>query len=281
MGDTVKLPDSFDLACFRLLHKTAELVSKTSAHALVVFSDSKNQCQYFASPHLQTVFLKPAAATFFRKQLVQQFHDSQIVRSNFIPLRQQTACAYVPENKKRAAQWANSTQWLRRAAKQIAATYSNRAFFMYIYGGDKLEKHQVAAPQLSSIFDSTGWAEFVQSLVNTATAAADEARPDRDGSMTAGTNTQSKAAPARKRPRQSTEAPAASSDSAPKRVAKHAAEHDGMAAPGNADWFHAALSTNPATYMVPLTSEAWALPDYNVHSKKLVAARPVQVCQNS
>ena len=65
-------------------------------------------------------------------------------------------------------------------------------------------------------------------------------------------------------------------------VAKHAAEHDGMAAPGNADWAdpkHAALSTNPATYMVPLTSEAWALPDYGVHPQKLVAARPVQVCQ--
>ncbi len=172
MGDTVKLPEGFDPACFRLLHKTAELVSKTSAHALVVFADSKKQCQYFASPHLQTLFLKPAAATFFCQQLVQQFHDNQVVRSNFTPLRQQTACAYVSEQTKRAAQWANSTQWLRRAAKQIAATYSNRAFFMYIYGGDKLEKHHLAAAQLSSIFDSAGWADFVQSLVNTATAAA-------------------------------------------------------------------------------------------------------------
>ena len=93
--------------------------------------------------------------------------------------------------------------------------------------------------------------------------------------MTAGTGTQSKPAPARKRPRQPAEALTASSDSAPKRDAKHAADHHGMAAPGNADWFYAALSTNPPMYMVPLTSEAWALPDYNVHSKKLVAARPV------
>jgi len=105
---------------------------------------------------------------------------------------------------------------------------------MYIYGGDKLEKHQVAAPHLSGIFDSAGWADFIQSLVKTATAAADEARPDRDGSMTAGTSTQSKPAPACERPRQPAEAPTASSDSAPKRVAKHAAEHDGMSAPGNA-----------------------------------------------
>jgi len=99
--------------------------------------------------------------------------------------------------------------------------------------------------------------------------------------MTAGTGAQSKPALARKRPRQSTEEPTASSDNAPKRVAKHAAEHDGMAAPGNADWFHAALSTNPATYKVPLTSEAWALPDYYMHSKKLVAARPVQFCHKT
>ena len=262
MKDMVKFPVDFDPACLRLLQKTAELVSKTSAHALVVFADSKNQCQYFASPHLQTVFLKPAAASFFRNKLVQQFNDNQVVRSNFTPLRQQTASAYVSENKKRAVQWANSTQWLRRAAKQIAETYSDRAFLMYIYGGDKLEKHQVAAPHLSGIFDSGGWADFVQSLVDTATAAADEARPDRDGSMTAGTSTQSKPAPARKRPRQPAEARTASSDSAPKRVAKHAAEHDGMAAPGNAEWFHAALSTNPATYqqrLVCSASTAWQL----------------------
>ena len=262
MKDMVKFPVDFDPACLRLMQKTAELVSKTSAHALVVFADSKNQCQYFASPHLQTVFLKPAAASFFRNKLVQQFNDNQVVRSNFTPLRQQTASAYVSENKKRAVQWANSTQWLRRAAKQIVETYSDRAFLMYIYGGDKLEKHQVAAPHLSGIFDSGGWADFVQSLVDTATAAADEARPDRDGSMTAGTSTQSKPAPARKRPRQPAEARTASSDSAPKRVAKHAAEHDGMAAPGNAEWFHAALSTNPATYqqrLVCSASTAWQL----------------------
>ncbi len=153
MEDTVKLPIGFDPACLRPLQKTAELVSKTSAHALVVFADSKNRCQYFASPHLQTVFLKPAAANFFRNQLVQQFNDNQVVRSNFTLSHQQTASAYVSDNNKRAVQWANSTQRLRRAAKQIAATYPDRAFLMYIYRGDKLEKHQVAAPQLSDIFD--------------------------------------------------------------------------------------------------------------------------------
>jgi len=152
------------------------------------------------------------------------------------------------------------------------------ALILHALGCCTSEKHYVAAPQLSSTFDSAGWAKFIQSLINTATAAADEARPERAGSMTAGTSAQSKPALARKHPRQST---TASSDSAPKRVAKHAAEHDGMAAPGNADWFHAALSTNPATYMVLLTSEAWVLPDYNVHSKKLVAARPVQVCHRT
>ncbi len=49
MGDTVKLPDGFDPASFRLLHKTAEPVSKTAAPALVVFVDSKKKYQCFAS----------------------------------------------------------------------------------------------------------------------------------------------------------------------------------------------------------------------------------------
>jgi len=53
---------------------------------------------------------------------------------------------------------------------------------------------------------------------------------------------------------------------APKRVAKHAAEHDGTAAPSNADWCHVALYINLATYRVPLTSEAQALPEYDVRS---------------
>jgi len=116
----------------------------------------------------------------------------------------------VSENSKQATQWADNTQWLRRAAKQIAATYSHRAIFMYIYGGHNVERHHVAASQLR-----IQPAEFVLSLVDTATA------------------------------------------------------------PGNADWSHAALSNKPATYVVPFTS----LPDFNMHSKKLFAAQPGQVCQ--
>ncbi len=57
------LPDANDVPQGHAVHKIAEVVSKTSAHALVVFADSKKQCQYFASPHLQTEFPKPAAAT--------------------------------------------------------------------------------------------------------------------------------------------------------------------------------------------------------------------------
>ena len=94
------------------------------------------------------------------------------------------------ENKQPAAQWANNTQ-CRRAAKQIAATYTHRSFFIYIYAGHKFGKHHVAA-QLESILGSA--AEFVSSLVNTATA------------------------------------------------------------PVNADWSHAAQSTNSTKYMVPFIS---------------------------
>jgi len=64
MGDTVKPPDGFDSACFRLLNKTAELVSKTSSTSLTVFADSKTQCHYFASPHLQTGISEASSCTF-------------------------------------------------------------------------------------------------------------------------------------------------------------------------------------------------------------------------
>ena len=42
MGDTVNLPDGFDPASFRLLHQTAELVSKTAAPALDALSTARN-----------------------------------------------------------------------------------------------------------------------------------------------------------------------------------------------------------------------------------------------
>ncbi len=84
MGDTVKPPDGFDPACFRLLNKTAELVSKTSLTSLNVFADSKTQCHYFASPHLQTGIseasscncVPPAAGTAIPSQSTSQvrFH---------------------------------------------------------------------------------------------------------------------------------------------------------------------------------------------------------------
>ena len=82
-------------------------------------------------------FLPTVADTAISRQ-----SSSQV---QFTPLRQQTACAYVSENKQQAVQWANSTHWLRQAAKQIAATYTHRAFFTYIYASHKFEKHHVAA----------------------------------------------------------------------------------------------------------------------------------------
>ena len=73
-------------------------------------------------------------------------------------------------------------------------------------------------------------------------------------------------APARKCPRQVRDSLQKRPPQASKRIAKHAAEHDGTTAPSNEHWFYVALYVNLATYRAPLTSEAQALPEYEVHS---------------
>ncbi len=84
MGDTVKPPDGFDPACFRLLNKTAELVSKTSLTSLTVFCRQQDTVSLLRvstssdrySEASSCNFLPPAAGTAIPSQSTSQvqFH---------------------------------------------------------------------------------------------------------------------------------------------------------------------------------------------------------------
>ena len=80
MGDTVKPPDGFDPACFRLLNKTAELVSKTSLTSLTVFCRQQDTVSLLRvstssdrySEASSCNFLPPAAGTAIPSQSTSQ-----------------------------------------------------------------------------------------------------------------------------------------------------------------------------------------------------------------
>ena len=111
--------------------------------------------------------LKPAAVASFHQQLIQQFLDNQVARSNSILYASRQHVPLCPRINSQLLSGQTTTQ-CRRAAKQIAATYTHRSFFIYIHAGHRFGKHHVAA-KLESILGSA--AELVSSLVNTATAS--------------------------------------------------------------------------------------------------------------
>lgn len=91
---TSQKPQDHDASGMKLLHKTAELVQVTGAHAVAMFADSKHNCHFNAFSALPALATDPSAAVFFCKQLILNLHAGQNVLPRFLSLPAKPQKAY-------------------------------------------------------------------------------------------------------------------------------------------------------------------------------------------
>ena len=263
-------PAEYEKAGLKLVQKTQELMQRTGGHALAMFADSKHQCQFFATEALQTVATDREAIQFFGKQLVQNLHPNQFVVPRCITAPpSKAALSYLPQSRDRKDSWKERASTLQALAQTMAQAHADKAFFLFLEGGPNLQTIQEAAPKVHGIFQDPGWTQHVLQHIKRASVPA---RPSA-----------SIAPPAASRPAATKKRPSASlrNPDETARLSIPTQRRKVVAAstlePGTLDWYSRKLSADPATYMTPLCAGAWALPDINVHQRKINVRRPVQV----
>lgn len=262
-------PAEYEKAGLKLVQKTQELMQRTGGHALAMFADSKHQCKFFATEALQSVATDPEAIQFFGKQLVQNLHPNQFVVPRCIAAPPgRAALSYLPQSRDRKDSWKERASTLQALAQTMAQAHADRAFFLFLEGGPDLQTIQEAAPKVHGIFQDPGWTQHVVQHIKRAGVPA---RPNVSTAPPA-----SRPAATRKRAsaslRSTDEAARASIPTQRRKVVASS-----TLAPGTLEWYSRKLSADPATYMTPLCGGAWALPDINVHQRKINVHRPVQV----
>lgn len=198
---------------------------------------------------------------------------NQALISRFIPasLKEQTV-RYEPDNRARHRSWGDRSSTLQALAQQIVADHPDNTILLFTEGGKDVATLQEASACVRGIFQQPGWAQHIMERIRTApvsvansTGAAVQAprgRPERRSKRAALT--------------QDPDSEATASQPAPARQRRKLVPTFVMP-PGSTEWYHRKLLTDPATYCVPLTDGCWALPDYSVHTGKVLAHSPVQV----
>ncbi len=237
---------------------------------MAAYADAKSDCHYFASKDLEGILHSEDAAVFFRHQLLEQFHGGQPMISEFIPIESVHGTLQTAQSVRQAA-WDQRMPTLQTLANAIAERHPQRAFFMYLHGGpspNQIQSHQFASPQLQNIFSHHAWEQHVAALVSTLPAHLPDASVGTSSNQPARNTSRSK----RTREQQQTQAATETDRSKRRKLIAGIIEQ-----PGTSKWYHSAVTVSPTAYQIPLPAGAWALPDFNLGSKKLVVGRPVQV----
>ncbi|KAL3161685.1 hypothetical protein ABBQ38_008784 [Trebouxia sp. C0009 RCD-2024] len=249
---SVQMPKDFDKAGRKLLMKVAELSCKLGGHALAAYADARHDLHYYASIPLQGLVVEQQLLDFLRQQLVEQYHGSQLMTCDFVPL-DSSGVPLLTAQKQRLDAWDQRMPTLQHLAQAISDLHPDRAFFVFTLMGpspNNISSYTFTSSRLHGMLLEPIWTQLLDSvkalpaeLSSNVPASAPAVRQCRP-----------------KQPRQQQSAVPAQDTG---RSKKRKLIAGSMQEPGTAAWYNGALLISPAAYQTPLPNGAWALPDVN------------------
>jgi len=216
------------------------LAQISGCHAFAAYvgpnKDGELVCRYFASGALDTISLPIEANAFFTQQLIDKFQQGPA--SSF----QVHTVQYSFSASQHQGSFEKRLPTLSDIATAMTVRFPGRAFIWYVKASCRgtVQTHHHAASQLQGIFQSSEWAQHVNTLLAKAPAALSQFRPDRDGSSSAATASQDQHQSRRRQPKQpATSVPGAAR---PSKTRRKAQLQSSIEQPGTLNWYRSMLS---------------------------------------